>query len=199
VPISDKPRTDDLEIVVQVCTAAQKTAGKSGCDIDFTIPGRDVDDPGRGLHSSTFQFNLSRFCLKIPPEHPLIPPQHPLRQPPNAPPIPQKALTLSRKVDECKLLDPGINNDLYRYYIMTEPAAGTLTLANSGSDAESDGLGASRYGQNPAYFEVTDDQLGDLAVTELSFTYRVGRCRLKRLEICAHHVHLVDRCCRPLT
>ena len=112
VPKPDKPRTDNLEIVVQVCTAAQKTAGKSGCDMNFTIPGRDVDDPG-------------------------------------------------------------INNNLYRYYIMTEPQAGTLILANSGTDAESDGLGATRYGQNPAYFEVTSDQLGDLAVTELSFTYRV--------------------------
>jgi len=29
---------------------------------------------GRGLHSSTFQLNLSRFWHKIHPKHPLIPP-----------------------------------------------------------------------------------------------------------------------------
>jgi len=67
---------------------------------------------GRGLHSSTFQLILSHFCLKIHPRHPLMtsdthstPPQ----QLPNASPAPQKALKLSRKVDECKplLLGPG--------------------------------------------------------------------------------------------
>jgi hypothetical protein len=30
--------------------------------------------PGRGLHSSTFQLNLSQFPHKIHPRHPLIPP-----------------------------------------------------------------------------------------------------------------------------
>ena len=29
---------------------------------------------GRGLHSSTFQLNLSRFWHKIHPKHPLLPP-----------------------------------------------------------------------------------------------------------------------------
>ena len=29
--------------------------------------------PGRGLHSSTFELNLSRSCHEIHPEHPLIP------------------------------------------------------------------------------------------------------------------------------
>jgi hypothetical protein len=29
-------------------------------------------------------------------------------------------------------LDPGINNNLYRYYIMTEPQVGTLIIANDG-------------------------------------------------------------------
>jgi len=37
---------------VQVCDAAQKAAGKNGCDYNFTIPGRDVDDPGRACHLS---------------------------------------------------------------------------------------------------------------------------------------------------
>jgi hypothetical protein len=61
----------------------------------------------RGLHSSTFQLNLSRFRHKIPQKHPLSTPDTPCipaEQPLHAPPIPQKALTLSRKVDECKPL-----------------------------------------------------------------------------------------------
>ena len=55
--------------------------------------------PGRGLHSCTFQLNLSRFGHKVHPGHPLIIPytsQTFPKQPLNAPPIPQKALTLSR-------------------------------------------------------------------------------------------------------
>jgi len=48
VATPDTPRTDNLEFTVQVCTAAQKSAGKSGCNYNFTIPGRDVDDPGVG-------------------------------------------------------------------------------------------------------------------------------------------------------
>jgi len=43
---------------------------------------------GRGLHSSTFQLNLSRVWHKktpytpyTPPKHPLIPPQHVLHNP----------------------------------------------------------------------------------------------------------------------
>jgi len=69
--------------------------------------------PGRGLHSSTFQLNLSRFSHKIHPSNPLITPNTPdtsqtsPKQPRNAPPVPHKALTLSRKVDECKTLWPG--------------------------------------------------------------------------------------------
>ena len=61
----------------------------------------------RGLHAFTFQLNLSRFCHKIHSKHPLIPrnaPYAPPKRPLNAPPIPQKALTLNRKVDECKPL-----------------------------------------------------------------------------------------------
>jgi len=61
----------------------------------------------RGLHSSTFQLTVSRYCSKIHPERPLITcvtswASH--RQPVIAPPIRQKALMLSRKVDECKPL-----------------------------------------------------------------------------------------------
>jgi hypothetical protein len=32
---------------------------------------------GRGLHSSTFQLNLSCFCPKMHPKHPRIPPSNP--------------------------------------------------------------------------------------------------------------------------
>ena len=63
----------------------------------------------RGLRSSTFQLNLSRFCHKIHLTHPFIPPNTSsayLEQPLHAPPIPQRALTLSRKMDECKPLPP---------------------------------------------------------------------------------------------
>ena len=69
---------------------------------------------GRGLHSSTFQLNLSRSSHKRHPEHPLLPPdasQTPPRQPLNAPPIPHKALTFSREVDECKPLFRGMGTD----------------------------------------------------------------------------------------
>ena len=55
-------------------------------------------DAGRGLHSSTFQLNLSPFRHRIHNEHRLVPPDTsytPLTEPLHAPPIPQKALTLS--------------------------------------------------------------------------------------------------------
>ena len=54
--------------------------------------------PGHGLYSSTFQLNLSRVLHKIHPKHPLILPNTPCAPPTpphNAPPIPQKALTLN--------------------------------------------------------------------------------------------------------
>jgi len=81
---------------------------------------------GRGLHSSTFQLNLSRFQHEIYPrylQYPL-PPANPPSTTPNVPPIPHKALTLSRKVDECKPLSTGLLNatasaelnDLYKYF-----------------------------------------------------------------------------------
>jgi len=65
---------------------------------------------GGGLHSSSSQLNLSRFCHKIYPRHPLIhldTPKTPPKQHINALPVPQKALYLSRKVDECKPLGGG--------------------------------------------------------------------------------------------
>ena len=75
-------------------------------------------DGGRGLHSSTSQLNLSCFCHQTHPEYPLVTPSYPLlppdtsytppKQPLDSPPIPQKAITLSRKVDECKPLDGGV-------------------------------------------------------------------------------------------
>jgi len=36
---------------------------------------------GRGLHSSTVQLNVSRFCDKIHPRHPLVTPCHLLNTP----------------------------------------------------------------------------------------------------------------------
>ena len=70
----------------------------------------DIGPAGRDLHSSTVQLNLSHFWHKMHPIHPLIPPNTPYTpptQPLNAPPVPQEALTLSRKVDECKPLPAG--------------------------------------------------------------------------------------------
>ena len=60
----------------------------------------------QGLTLVQFQLNLSCFDTKYrlhTPQYPLIPP----KQPRNAPPIPQKALKFSRKVDECKPLVSG--------------------------------------------------------------------------------------------
>jgi len=65
---------------------------------------------GRGLHSSTFHLKLSRFQHKIYPRHPLIPPYSsltPTTHPLNAPLVTQKALKLSRELDECKPLHLG--------------------------------------------------------------------------------------------
>ena len=45
------------------------------------------------------------------PSYPVSPHKYPLKQPLNAPPIPQEALTLSRKVDGCKPLVPGIRGE----------------------------------------------------------------------------------------
>jgi len=72
----------------------------------------------RGLHSSTSQLNLSRvWHNKTPytPYNPYIRPNNPFSwdtQPLRAPPIPYKALELSRKVNECKLLPLNILNRL---------------------------------------------------------------------------------------
>jgi hypothetical protein len=65
---------------------------------------------GRSLHSSTFWLNLSHSDTKHTLSTPKTPPTSPHtpktthEQPLNAPHIPQKALKLSRKVDECKPL-----------------------------------------------------------------------------------------------
>jgi hypothetical protein len=78
---------------------------------------------GRGLHSPTFWLNLSRFRYKIHPEPPLKVPdtsQTSPRQPLSAPPIPQRALTLSRKVDECKPLGGGRPLDIFKRLEQTE-------------------------------------------------------------------------------
>ena len=66
---------------------------------------------GRGLDSSSFQLSLSRFCYEIHPKYPLNTPDTaytPPKQPLHATPIPQKALTFSRKVERCKPLAEGM-------------------------------------------------------------------------------------------
>jgi len=66
------------------------------CAAGFECSDRGVC--GRGLHSSTFQLNLSRFGHKLHPKHLENAPNSrytPLKQPLNLPPIPQKALKLS--------------------------------------------------------------------------------------------------------
>ena len=71
---------------------------------------RHLRNGGRGLHPSTSQLKLSRFCHKRHPIQPLISPDTPLhplntpKQPLHAPLIPQKSLKLSQQVDECKPL-----------------------------------------------------------------------------------------------
>jgi hypothetical protein len=49
----------------------------------FAMDG-DFEQLGRGLHSSTFQLNLSRFGHKLHPKHPLITPDT-AYSPPNKP------------------------------------------------------------------------------------------------------------------
>ena len=69
-------------------------------DVTVRAPGQ----AGRGLRLPTFQLNMSCFRHKIHPKHPLSPLNNihtPPKQPLHATPIPQKALTLSRNVDEC--------------------------------------------------------------------------------------------------
>ena len=71
---------------------------------------------GRGFHSCTSQLNLSRVCHKKTPYTPYTPPNTPLTratQPLHAPPIPYKALKLSRIVEECKplLMGPGMPHE----------------------------------------------------------------------------------------
>ena len=79
---------------------------------------------GRGLHSSTFQLNLSRWRHRIHPVKPLIPPNTCYTAPQqslNASPTPHKALTLSRNVDECKPL-PLVRRERGRTLNMPHPA-----------------------------------------------------------------------------
>ena len=86
---------------------------------------------GRGLHSSTIQLNLSRSSHNIHPEQPTMPPNTALRppqQPLHAPPIQQKALALSRKVDECKPLLAGVT---VSYSIATTDSTSAATISTS--------------------------------------------------------------------
>jgi hypothetical protein len=78
-------------------------------------PGQDVRKrhlrrlhPGaytRPLLSSTSAVPDIKYTLDTP-SSAIIPAKHPLKEPLNAPPIPQKVLTLSQKVNECKPLPP---------------------------------------------------------------------------------------------
>jgi len=66
----------------------------------------------RSLFSSTWAVSDTNYTLTPPdiPQYPQIPLKHrldPLKQPLNAPPVLQKALTLSRNLDECNPLDEG--------------------------------------------------------------------------------------------
>ena len=66
---------------------------------------------GRGLHSSTSQLNVSRFSHKTHPTHPVIPPNishTPPLKTAKGTPYTLKALTLNRKVNECKPLCGGV-------------------------------------------------------------------------------------------
>jgi hypothetical protein len=80
-------------------------AGSAG-----VVPARARLVRGRGLNSSTFQLNLSHFRHRVHPQQPLIihhAPHTPHKQPLNVPHIPQKALTMTRKVYERKPLVRG--------------------------------------------------------------------------------------------
>jgi len=55
----------------------RKAAAASPQQSPLRAPPSQRMDPGRGLHSSTSQLNLSRFCHKIHSGHHLIPPDIP--------------------------------------------------------------------------------------------------------------------------
>jgi len=70
----------------------------------------DVEFKAGAYTRHFFSAQPKPFVTQNNPDHPLIPPNTswtPPRQPLNAPPMPQQALTLSRKVDECKPLVQG--------------------------------------------------------------------------------------------
>jgi len=75
----------------------------------------------RPLFGST-SAQTSHFWYNIHPLHPQTPPEHPLNNP-KCSPIPQKALKLSRKVEECKPLTGGRGGD-------ARGAAGSAALLN---------------------------------------------------------------------
>jgi len=90
---------DRLERRVRAVSGREAEGGGGGRGVE--------DETGMGLHSFTYQLNLSRVLHT---KRPYTPPNTPLTratQPLRAPPIPQKALKLSRKVDECKPLAGG--------------------------------------------------------------------------------------------
>ena len=107
---------------------------------------------GRGLHSSTIQLNLSRFCHRIYSKYPLIPLnicQTPPKQSLNTPPAPQKVLTLS---DNWTSVSPWV--------------AAEMAGSSKGSTGNLSGMGgngkkfkASKPGQDAAMDKIVDAEL----------------------------------------
>jgi hypothetical protein len=75
-----------LKLSFEVCECKPLLSGATKSPL--VSPLKAVEILGRGLHSSTFQLNLSQFRHKTHPRHPLIPPNNPSttpRQPLNNP------------------------------------------------------------------------------------------------------------------
>jgi len=88
----------DLDDVEEEADAAERPLDLTVLALELRGEHLLAEPPFRGLHSSTFQLNLSRFGT--PPRVPLSGGKLRTRR------IQQNVLTLSRKVDECKPLPP---------------------------------------------------------------------------------------------
>jgi hypothetical protein len=81
---------------------------------------------GQGLSLAHFSAQPEPSLTQIHPKHPLLSPNTsctPPKQPLNAHPIPQKALTSSRKGDECKPLPPAPPMRAYKLLLATSSDA----------------------------------------------------------------------------
>ena len=110
----------DLKLCERCTTADAKTC--DGCAIRVcSHKGPHTGGGGRGLHSSTFQLNLSRFghCQAETTER-----------------LPQKVLPLSRKVDECKPLGGGYEGARKGGYIAFSRRRPGLAACKRGCDKE---------------------------------------------------------------